>query len=231
MSNPPPEFPKPPARLHTVHVLVATVASIISIIGGIYSLKMTLFQNETPAGVLEGVVRDERLAKPLRLATVEIVDPAGQVMSTLATGDDGSYRVKNLKEGNYQVKVVVPLHQTEMKNVVIQKTATSTVDFSLRSLSPEIPFVPAVPTFTTPAVVPKVSERVPAPYSIPDIPRVYQEKELPYAGVNPAYPPPTPADETANQAQPSGTDLLVKTGTVLLEEFINQKAKKRQAVR
>lgn len=97
--------PKPPARLHTAHILFATLASMISIVGGVYSLKLTFFQEKGSDGELTGYVRDETLARPLRLATVEVSDADEGIIGTLSTDDNGFYDLKALKEGNYRVKL------------------------------------------------------------------------------------------------------------------------------
>ena len=195
--------PKPPARLHTAHILFATLASIISIVGGVYSLKSTFFQEKGAYGELTGYVRDENLARPLRLATVEVSDANEGVISTLSTNDNGFYALKDLKEGKYRVKASALLHLNQVKNVSIQKNRTSTIDFNLASVEESKP--PAAPLPAYP------------PTNVPE----YES----------SYTPPYPQDETVypdpsvKQRQPTGTELLIKTGAVLVQQMLEKKKK------
>ena len=196
------ENPKPPARLHTLHVLFATLASIISIVGGVYSLKATFFQGTDAFGQLTGSVRDERLAKPLRLATVEVSDANGDVVGTLSTDDNGAYFLKDLKEGNYQVRASAPLHVSEEKRVSIQKNRASTIDFNLTPIETSEP----PPTLVTPPAMPV--------FTSPDIP----VRNIPLESA--------PADEGVTQRQPTSTEVLVKAGALLVEQMLEKKKKK-----
>ena len=131
MSQPNIPTPKSPAsHLHVVNLVVALLAGVISITGGIYSLKNNVFSG--PAyGTLQGIVRDERIAKPLRLAAVEISDLSGAVVNTATTDDDGHYLIEALKTGNYVVKFTAPLHKIETKNIKIEKNLASSINVDL----------------------------------------------------------------------------------------------------
>ena len=124
-------MPKSPvSHLHVMNLVVALLAGIISITGGIYSLKSNLFAG--PAyGSLQGIVRDEKIAKPLKLAAVEISDLAGAVVNTATTDDDGHYLMESLKTGNYVVKFTAPLHKIETKTIRIEKNLTSSINVDL----------------------------------------------------------------------------------------------------
>ena len=193
--------PKPPARLHTAHILFATLASIISIVGGVYSLRSNFFQGKGASGGLAGVVRDENLARPLRLATLEISDAHEGIVSTLSTDDNGFYALKELKEGKYRVKASASLHESQVKNVSIQKDRTRTIDFNLAPVPENEPEVAPVPAYP--------------PTNVP-------EYESSLNSVNPpdetAYPNPG-----VTQRQPTGTELLIKTGAVLVQQMLEKK--------
>lgn len=75
----------PTSHLHVMNLIVALMAGIISITGGVYSLKNNIFSGQS-YGSLQGVVRDSRLAKPLWLAAVEVSTADGAVVNT-ATSD------------------------------------------------------------------------------------------------------------------------------------------------
>ncbi len=195
MNPPNPGSPKP-SRLHSFNIIVATLASLISVIGGIYSLKVNFFQNTSFGGNLAGIVRDNWLAKPLRLATVEVSDTQGEVLSTLSTNDDGVYELKNLKEGSYRIKTMAPLHEALEKKITIQKNATTTVDFSLTPAQEPTP--KEINTITTEPVAPV--------YSMPKTassPPVYEERRYPPA---PGYRQTPPDSEYQPSSEPYSTD-------------------------
>jgi hypothetical protein len=126
--NPAPKSPT--SHLHAMNLVVALLAGVISITGGIYSLKNNLFSG--PAyGSLQGIVRDERIARPLKLASVEISDLSGAVVNTATTDDDGHYLIEALKTGNYVVKFTAPLHKTETKTIKIEKDHWSSINVDL----------------------------------------------------------------------------------------------------
>ncbi len=232
--------PKPP-KLHTLNILVATVASIISIVGGIYSLKATVFHKESSisasqAPVLTGIVRDERLARPLRLALVEVSDEDGQVVSTLSTDDNGAYELKDLGGGVYSVKASAPLHEIQEKKIKVQKNVTSTVDFSLipqedhmtPQLVPSVNTLPQPPQYPYPAastVQPPAyhpfSERRPVRY------RNYDRNSSSDTYGN-TYEPSSTSDETMTQQPPSKGELLAQAGALLIQQMMEKKKKGSQ---
>ncbi len=211
--------PKPPSRLHTAQLLVGTIAGIISIIGGVYSLKSTFSQKGETFGQITGSVRDERLARPLRLATVEVLDDEGNVIGTLSTDDEGLYSLKGLREGTYEVKASAPLHHPDEKRVGIQKNATLTLDFSL---------VPG-----------ETAEERPSPVSIPPAVPTYLPQERPahsrsFFYDRPRYPTDDPgqkalpdSQEEVTSRQPTNQELLVNAGAALLEQMFQKKTQKR----
>lgn len=146
--------PKPPAsHLHSLNLIVAMLAGIISITGGVYSLKNNLFSG--PAyGSLQGIVRDGKIAKPLLLASVEVSGIDGAVVNTVETDRDGYYQVEKLKTGNYVVKFTAPLHRVETKTIKIEKDLASSINVDL---VPEMPsqtsVIPGEVTSSTPQAI------------------------------------------------------------------------------
>lgn len=199
--------PKPQTHLHTAHILIATMASLISVIGGIYSLKSNFFQEKGAHGKLTGYVRDERLAKPLRLATVEVFDTDDGIVSTLSTDDEGLYTVEDLKEGNYRVKATAPIHAGQVKRVTIQKNRTSTIDFNLTPVEESLP--PPITAYP--------------PTSAPEYETVYPDSPPPRRSY--PYPSSPPADGNLTPRQPTGRELLVKTGALFLQQMLEKRKK------
>jgi 5-hydroxyisourate hydrolase-like protein (transthyretin family) len=113
-----------------MNLVVALVAGIISITGGIYSLKNNLFAGQS-YGSLQGVIRDSKLAKPLLLVGVEVSTPDGAVVNTAASDQDGRYVIEKLKTGNYEVKFSAPRHTVQTKRVLIEKDFSSKINVDL----------------------------------------------------------------------------------------------------
>ncbi|HNX68949.1 MAG TPA: carboxypeptidase-like regulatory domain-containing protein [Candidatus Omnitrophota bacterium] len=140
----------PTSHLHVMNLIVALVAGIISITGGIYTLKNNIF-SEAAFGNLQGVVRDVKIAKPLYLTTIEVSGTDGAVVNTVTTDKDGQYLVQHLKTGNYIVKFTAPLHTVETKTVKIEKDATSSINIDLVPIQEQMKAI--VPEQTVPVQV------------------------------------------------------------------------------
>jgi len=211
--------PKPPSRLHTAQLLVGTIAGIISIIGGVYSLKSTFSQKGETFGQITGSVRDERLARPLRLATVEVLDNEGNVIGTLSTDDEGLYSLKDLREGTYEVKASAPFHRPDEKRVGIQKNATLTLDFSLvpEETIEERPSVVSIPP-TVPAYLPREKP-------VRTRPSVYERPHDATGDTGQEALPDSQEQTTARQ--PTHQELLVNAGAALLEQMFQKKTQRR----
>lgn len=131
MNQPGNAAPKnPTSRLHALNLVVALLAGVVSITGGIYSLKTNLFSSQE-YGSLQGIVRDEKIAKPLLLTAVEVSGTDGVVVNTVNTDGNGQYRIETIKTGNYVVKFTAPRHVVQTKTVKIEKDLTSTVNVDL----------------------------------------------------------------------------------------------------
>ncbi|HNV87094.1 MAG TPA: carboxypeptidase-like regulatory domain-containing protein [Candidatus Omnitrophota bacterium] len=144
---------KPVSRLHTLNMVIAALAGIISIVGGIYSLKVNFLSPKPVFGEVAGFVRDEKLGKPLRMATVEITDAGGAVINSLSTDNEGHYVLKELKEGNYEIKAEAVLHIVQKKKISIQGDKASSVDFNLIPIEGQ-EFLPDLPAASPPRTIP-----------------------------------------------------------------------------
>ena len=181
--NPMPKSPT--SHLHVMNLVVALLAGIISITGGIYSLKNNLFSG--PAyGSLQGTVRDERIARPLKLASVEISDLGGAVVNTATTDENGHYLVEALKTGNYVVKFIAPLHKVETKTIKIEKDVASSVNVDLFPEAQQANLSPVEPAAA-------VRQNIQAPYTPPST----------YPATVPVAPPYNPSQNTVPVSDPS----------------------------
>ncbi len=243
MSQPQNPAPKSPtSHLHVINLIVALLAGVISITGGIYSLKNNFFSG--PAyGSLQGTVRDERIAKPLKLASVEVSDLAGAVVNTATTDDNGHYLIEALKTGNYVVKFTATRHKVETKAIKIEKDLTSSINVDLvpepqsADLSPgeyaasvqrNIPAAtPVVPGYNVPRANP----------AVPTASSAYSQTE-PVADPSLSDPPRTdyrrhprrsysgdPVETSPNTSQStSQSSALTQAGTQLLQAWLSKKS-------
>lgn len=242
------KVPKPTAsHLHTVNLVVALLAGVISITGGIYSLKNNLFSG--PAyGSLQGIVRDERIARPLKLVAVEVADLAGAVVNTASTDDDGRYAIESLKTGNYLVKFTAPLHKVETKTVKIEKDLMSSINADLvpeaqpANLSPvEFP-VTARQTMPSPYAEPGMyspanaasgyvsSQNIPASTTVPGYAQQEPDRHAAYSGVSDSayhrhprrrYSDPSMNTASGGSQNPSGGPALAQAGAQLLQAWLS----------
>ncbi len=253
MSQPQNPAPKSPtSHLHVINLIVALLAGVISITGGIYSLKNNLFSG--PAyGSLQGTVRDERIAKPLKLAAVEVSDLAGAVVNTATTDDDGHYLIEALKTGNYVVKFTAPLHKIETKTIKIEKDLTSSISVDLfpeaqpsnfspvesRGVVPQNVQTPYAPQGAYQATVPVVTGyNVPkANPAVPTASSAYSQTE-PVPDSSLSGPPRTdyrrhprrsysgdPVEASPSTSQStSQSSALTQAGTQLLQAWLSKKS-------
>ena len=211
------EAPKNPAsHLHIINLFIAAIAGLISIVGGVYSLKTNVFTPKT--GKLQGIVMDERIARPLLLANVEVSETSGAVVATVNTDAKGWYSVKSLKEGSYTVSVSAPLHQTQSKDVKVYPGTESNVSFELLPEG-EKPFrgaeevqtsrsIPAqnYPTYSPPQ---EQAPSAPSPYSRQTSHRRYSRTSTNSSGEN-----------LPNQ---STSDVIVQTLGQFVQDWMSKK--------
>lgn len=169
--------PKNPAvHLHVLSLVVAICAGLVSVVGGVYSLRANFFTPKT--GTLQGIVRDESIAKPLWLASVEVSNADGAIIAVIDTSESGRYSLSSLREGDYTIKVSAPFHEAQSKNIRIYQNATSSVNFDLK---------------------PEEQKK--------EFSSVSEQAQLPPPPVPSAYPPPRPADyETQQMVMPTTGD-------------------------
>lgn len=237
----------PGSHLHMTNLIVATLAGIISIVGGIYSLKATVFSSQA-YGSLQGVVRDEKIAKPLLLAKVEITTPDGAVVNTVDTNQEGHYLVETIKAGNYLVKFSAPRHITQSETIKIEKNLTSTINVDLVPVEEPTKTVSAdgIPqnfksaAFPAPypngvAIPNAISAPVPntAAQETPVIPQSYDSSvpsspQIPHT--HGRYPRHPRRDASANSYDtPAGTSQtqgsnLTQVGIQLLQDYLSKKS-------
>ncbi|MEI7751087.1 MAG: carboxypeptidase-like regulatory domain-containing protein [Candidatus Omnitrophota bacterium] len=242
----------PTSHLHVVNLVVALLAGVISITGGIYTLKNNVFSG--PAyGSLQGIVRDERIAKPLKLASVEVADLTGAVVNTATTDDNGHYLIEALKTGNYVVKFTAPLHKIESKTIKIEKDLSSSISVDLfpeaqqANLSP-VESVAVVPRNIQASYAPQAAYPPTAPVmsgynvsksnpSVPTASPTYSQTE---PGQDPAlsgsqrtgyrrhprrsYPAESVESSTGTSQSSSQGDALAQVGTQLLQAWMSKKS-------
>ncbi len=220
-------------KLTAVNTLVATLAGIISIMGGLYSLKNSIFQTQQGEGVLAGIVRDEAIARPLKEASVEISNISNFVVSTLYTDQGGRYETGKLKEGPYVVKVSAVRHVSQVKTVTVFRNQTATVHFDLVPVAAEEKessvarpeFQPA-PAYIPPPPPAPVARQVYQPetqapfYNSREAEQAYYHPQVHNYPGGPAYP--------AAQRPAAGSAVaqtIVQTGLELLGNYAAQKNK------
>ncbi len=193
--------PKSPVtHLQIMNLVVALMAGLVTVAGGIYSLNAKWFAPKT--GILEGVVRDEQIDKPLWKVPVEVTDREGAVVAAADSDQAGQFQIKSLPEGSYVVKVTAPRHGVGSKNIKIIPPSTTTVIFDLKPEpdpvsqgQSEIPVPPAqltpppyLPQRQIPAVAPPVSYSGSAQAPSQNYP-IYsdQNQSDPYSNPAPSY--------------------------------------------
>ncbi|MFZ5802818.1 MAG: MSCRAMM family protein [Candidatus Omnitrophota bacterium] len=154
--------PSPPHRalthLQMLNLIIAIMAGIITVAGGVYSLKANFFTPKT--GTLEGTVQDRNIAKPLWQVPIEISGASGSVVASVETDKQGLYLVEDLPEGEYKVRVTAPLHEEAAKTVRIMRQATTRIDFDLIPEKEPLPaaFVETAPIATLASAYPPAAQ-------------------------------------------------------------------------
>jgi len=99
--------------LSSVQAIVAITAGVLSAIGGAYSLWQHVMPAPTTGQVL-AIIRESRSDKPVNSATVEILTPKNELVTTLTASEQGRLQ-HALKEGTFSAEnrtVHVVLGQT-----------------------------------------------------------------------------------------------------------------------
>jgi hypothetical protein len=131
--------------LSSVQALVAIVAGVLSAVGGAFALWQHLMPEPT-TGQVVAIIREMRTAKPVGEATLEILTPRDELVTTLTAAESG--RVQHaLKEGSYRLRVSHPKFSAENRTVQVVPGQTAEVRIELRqSAAGSMPLGEAVRT-------------------------------------------------------------------------------------
>ena len=87
-------------------------------------------------GDISGYVTNADTSEPLDSASIELNQSSSTIDTTLS-GNDGSYLIKNISPGNYELEVSKSSFEKKTQNVNVQSTKTSNIDFEI-SMQPHI---------------------------------------------------------------------------------------------
>ena len=245
------EAPKPQTtHLHIVNMVVALIAGIISIVGGIYSLKANVFSSNN--GSVQGTVLDDKIAKPLWHAAVEVSESDAPLISTTETNENGGYSFKALKKGDYVVKVSAPFHKPQAKAVKVERNRVSVINFDLTPLPHEPPAPSTQENQANNNIIDQPSRAVPyaslrdtrnelAGNAANQLPAQFVRRRLYYRSKAPQWETPdasqitTPtqnSEDTGNSSPASSSSIgqvLTQTGVQLVEEWLSKKSENKTA--
>ncbi len=203
------------SRLTTVQAVVATLAGIISITGGLFSMRHTLLAGK---GSVAGVVIDRNVGRPLLSAEVEISNAESLVVGTLHTAEDGRYQLEQLKEGAYVVKASAVRHLPQTRAVTVSADQETRVNFDLvaieaPTLTPPVLYRPIQPYPVTPSFQRPEASLQSGRIAVPAR-SVYEEPAPPYRSVR------SSGDVTA---------AFLKTAVVIAQELSQRRQEQREA--
>jgi PEGA domain len=131
--------------LSSVQAVVAIVAGVLSAIGGLFALWQH-FMPEPTTGQVVAIIREMRTAKPVGEATLEILTPKDELVTTLTAPESGRLQ-HPLKEGSYRLRVSHPKFSAENRTVQVVPGQTAEVRIELRqSAAGSMPLGEAVRT-------------------------------------------------------------------------------------
>ena len=84
-------------------------------------------------GDLAGIVSDAETSEPIKTATVKS-NLSGIITDTTITGSDGSYILKNLAPGDYELQALKKDYFTESENVKVHSAKTREMNFALSKI-------------------------------------------------------------------------------------------------
>jgi len=85
-------------------------------------------------GNISGYVTTSETSEPLNSASIEL-NQSNITIDTTSTGNDGSYLIKNISPGNYELEVSKSTFEKKTKNVNVVSTKTSNINFEIRMLA------------------------------------------------------------------------------------------------
>jgi Carboxypeptidase regulatory-like domain len=131
--------------LSSVQAIVAIVAGVLSVVGGLYTLWQHLLPEPT-MGQVVAVIREMRTARPVGEATLEILTPKDELVTTLTAPESGRVQ-QALKEGSYRLRVSHPRFSAENGSIQVVPGQTAEVRIELRqSAAGSMPLGEAVRT-------------------------------------------------------------------------------------
>lgn len=203
------------------------MTGVISLVTGIYTLKTNVFSPKT--GNVEGVVRDERIAKPLWHAPVEIADSNGGVIATIDTDEEGHYSLGALQAGSYQIKVSAPNHLLQSRQVKILAGSKSTLNFDLLPEEEKNKEIQA-PAPYAPYPVQQPLQEYPQAQGYPHPESEYGEYQNRPRGERhrqTGYDPNYPDQTQQNSPQPSMGNVLAQVAGQMFENWAAKKNQKQ----
>ncbi|MDT0643504.1 TonB-dependent receptor [Zunongwangia sp. F363] len=102
----------------------------------LFAASLTHAFNE-PFGKISGSVIDAELQEPIPYATIIINDEEGKLVTGITTGDDGSFSINKVEDGNYELKVQFIGYKTFTKELSISSENRS-LDLGTIALQPEV---------------------------------------------------------------------------------------------
>jgi hypothetical protein len=109
---------------------VAITAGVISALGGAYTL-WSHFRSEPGTGELVAIIREVRSEQPVGAATLEILTPKDELVTTLTSPGSGRLR-HALKAGSYRLRVSHPRFAAEHRAIHVASGQTAEVRIEMR---------------------------------------------------------------------------------------------------
>jgi uncharacterized protein (TIGR02145 family) len=103
-------------------------------------IAVSVYSCEKGKGDIKGTVTNAVTVEPVKAATV-ILNPS---YDTTTTGDDGTYQINNVTEGEYEIQTSKKGYLTDTKNIEVFEDETREVDFAINKISFPILSIPAL---------------------------------------------------------------------------------------
>jgi len=137
--------------LSAVQAVVAIAAGLITVLGGTYTLSLHFgtalnFRAEPGTGRIVATLLEWPTDRPVSTATLEILTPKDELVTTLMSAADGQIRY-SLKEGSYRLRVRHPRFDGENRSIHVVSGQTAELRIGMRqSSSGSTPFGSTVRT-------------------------------------------------------------------------------------
>ena len=118
---------------------MAIAAGLITVLGGAYTLSLNFgtalnFRAEPGTGRVVAILHEWPTDKPVSAATLEILTPKDELVTTLISAADGQIRY-SLKEGSYRVRVRHPRFDGENRSIHVVSGQTAELRIGMRQSS------------------------------------------------------------------------------------------------